>query len=123
MIQGGREIVSRRIIALLVPYFLRLLNRAMPDDFSEIVNDEGIRIKDGENIEQEIVKYYKCLYKHKADITDDEHEMKHEHETFLNILFPFQDYRKLYAHLCLMSFGKCYTSAKIQPWDQTKFCT
>lgn len=40
MIQGGREIVSRRIIALLVPYFLRLLNRAMPDDFSEIVNDE-----------------------------------------------------------------------------------
>ena len=42
-------------------YFLRLLNRAVPDDFKTIRGQNG-EISDPDLIEQEIVKFYKSLY-------------------------------------------------------------
>ena len=42
-------------------YFLRLLNRAMPDDFKSI-NGENGEITNPEEIEKEIVLYYRKLY-------------------------------------------------------------
>ena len=43
-------------------YFLRLLNRATPDDFVELEKDTGEVVRGEESIEEEIVKYYKALY-------------------------------------------------------------
>ena len=42
-------------------YFLRLLNRATPDDFKSIATDAG-EITDPDLIESEIVQFYKSLY-------------------------------------------------------------
>ena len=57
-------------------YFLRLLNRTMPDEFKAINGENGI-INDPAMIEQEIVKYYKNLYEEYdrgflEDIRDDD---------------------------------------------------
>ena len=43
-------------------YFLRLLNRAIPDDFKTIKNANADEITDPDLIEEEIVHYYKNLY-------------------------------------------------------------
>ena len=42
-------------------YFLRLLNRTVPDDFTSINNESG-ETSDPKEIEAEIVRYYKALY-------------------------------------------------------------
>ena len=43
-------------------YFMRILNRSMPDQFQKIVGENGDVITDGEAIEDEIVNFYKNLY-------------------------------------------------------------
>ena len=43
-------------------YFLRLLNRTMPDSIKELENSEGRTLNTAVEIEAEIVKYYKNLY-------------------------------------------------------------
>jgi hypothetical protein len=50
-------------------YFLRLLNRQMPDSITILKNDQGLEIKDPKEIEQEIVSFYKRLYESFEDIT------------------------------------------------------
>ena len=40
-------------------YFLRILNRAQPDDFKLISNEHGEEISDPEEIEKEIVNFYR----------------------------------------------------------------
>jgi hypothetical protein len=52
-------------------YFMRLLKRTMPDDFNEIVSDDGMVLKDSSGIEKEIVKFYKDLYEKESVIADD----------------------------------------------------
>ena len=54
-------------------YFLRLLNRSMPDDFKEVVLEDGSKIGDQEGIKEEIVKFYKDLYESGGQLeeTDD----------------------------------------------------
>ena len=48
-------------------YFLRLLNRSSPDDFTELENDNGEQIRGDDLIEAEIVNYYKSLYEGTTD--------------------------------------------------------
>ena len=43
-------------------YFLRLLNRKNPDEFSELKSSEGNVLTSENDIEQEIVNFYKSLY-------------------------------------------------------------
>ena len=43
-------------------YFLRLLNRATLDDFAALESDGGEQIKGTDQLEAEIVNYYKALY-------------------------------------------------------------
>ena len=43
-------------------YFMRLLNRSMPDQFNKIQKDNGEVVSDPEAIEEEIVLFYKNLY-------------------------------------------------------------
>ena len=43
-------------------YFLRLLNRSNPDKFVVLENDEGNQISNEDEIEKEIVSFYKNLY-------------------------------------------------------------
>ena len=43
-------------------YFLRLLNRGLPDDFKSIEKDNGVVINEEKLIEDEIVGFYKNLY-------------------------------------------------------------
>ena len=43
-------------------YFLRLLNRGVPDDFKQIQNDRGETLLDEDLIEEEIVSFYRKLY-------------------------------------------------------------
>ena len=51
-------------------YFLRLLNRSIPDDFVELVSETGERLVDEQRIETEIVKFYKALYEDVDDLTN-----------------------------------------------------
>ena len=43
-------------------YFLRLLNRASPTNFEELINEQGEKLTDTELIETEVVNFYKNLY-------------------------------------------------------------
>jgi hypothetical protein len=43
-------------------YFLRLLNRSSPDNFTSLLNNEGETITDSTKIEDEIANFYRCLY-------------------------------------------------------------
>ena len=43
-------------------YFMRLLNRSLPDNFKKIELDDGSVITDPEMIEDEIVRFYRKLY-------------------------------------------------------------
>ena len=54
-------------------YFLRILNRGMPDDFTEITLDSGEKVNDQDKIKEEIVNYYKNLYENfeREDSIDD----------------------------------------------------
>ena len=49
-------------------YFLRLLNRAQPDDFNSLVNEQGETITSEAEIEKEIIGFYKKLYENEDDI-------------------------------------------------------
>ena len=66
-------------------YFLRLLNRQMPDDFKEIENADGIKITTQEGIKEEVVNFYKKLYEdfERIDTVDD--------ASFFNELNPVSD--------------------------------
>ena len=65
-------------------YFMRLLNRPMPDKFKELENANGELIKGETEIEAEIVSFYKNLYesydKSKINVTED--------QSFLNEINP-----------------------------------
>ena len=63
-------------------YFLRLLNRNMPDDFKRIETPLGQTIEDPILIEQEIVNFYKKLYEEGDRIITTENNMN---EFFANI--------------------------------------
>ena len=43
-------------------YFLNILNRRAPDSFKVIINNEGTEVATQEEIEKEIVNFYKALY-------------------------------------------------------------
>ena len=43
-------------------YFLRILQRSNPDNFKQITNKEGEVLTGAEQIEEEIVNFYKELY-------------------------------------------------------------
>ena len=43
-------------------YFLRLLHRQMPDDFKKIIREDGSEATNPEEIENEVVAFYKKLY-------------------------------------------------------------
>ena len=43
-------------------YFMRLLKRSMPDDFEKIENENGDIVNEPQQIEAEIVKFYKTRY-------------------------------------------------------------
>jgi len=53
-------------------YFLRLLNRAVPDDIRSLKDEEGNLITDPDKIESLIVNFYKDLYETFEDITEAE---------------------------------------------------
>ena len=58
-------------------YFLRLLNRRTPDKFGELINSQNKTLKRAEEIEDEIVNFYKELYenydrKNLSDTDDDQ---------------------------------------------------
>ena len=53
-------------------YFLRLLNRANPDDFVELEGDSGEIIRGESLIEEEIVRFYKKLYEGTDDTINDD---------------------------------------------------
>ena len=48
-------------------YFLRLLNRSTPDDFKSIEDVHGNKLTEEKLIEDEIVRFYKDLYKDNAN--------------------------------------------------------
>ena len=57
-------------------YFMRLLNRPMPDDFKVITNSNGDKITSEQGIEEEIVDFYKNLYEtyDESIVTQDDNE-------------------------------------------------
>ena len=52
-------------------YFMRLLNRSMPDQFKKIITDDGTIITGQEAIEDEIVQFYKSLYENYTSTVSD----------------------------------------------------
>ena len=58
-------------------YFLRLLNRRVPDKFGELINARNETIKTADEVEAEIVNFYKSLYEnydktHLSNAEDDD---------------------------------------------------
>jgi hypothetical protein len=51
-------------------YFLRLLNRTIPDDFTVLADSDGNETENPEEIEKKIVDFYKKLYEDFEDITE-----------------------------------------------------
>ena len=68
-------------------YFMRLLNRSMPDQFQKIVAEDGSVITDGDAIETEIVTFYRNLYESYTPKTTD----PAEDADFFNNLTPISD--------------------------------
>ena len=50
-------------------YFLRLLKRSAPDDFERLINERGELLTEENDIEKEIVQYYKNLYENYESVT------------------------------------------------------
>ena len=66
-------------------YFLRLLNRNMPDDFKILEGQGGRLLNEPDQIEKEIINFYKALY-------EDEKELEIEEEPdFLNNIRSISD--------------------------------
>ena len=63
-------------------YFLRLLNRQMPDDFKKITREDGRETTDQDEIENEVVAFYRKLYE-----DPDENEIE-EDDDFLRGINP-----------------------------------
>ena len=66
-------------------YFMRLLNRALPDNFETLQTDEGEVENDPEKIEAMIVKFYKTLYEDDVNIIHD------NDVSFFNHINPISD--------------------------------
>ena len=68
-------------------YFMRLLNRAMPDSMKELEKENGLKVTKAEEIEQEIVIFYRNLYENydKSNLKQD------NDETFFNNIFGIPD--------------------------------
>ena len=56
-------------------YFMRLLNRTMPDDFVIIEKADGEKVTEPEKIEEEIVNFYKNLYEETKPVSSDRNEI------------------------------------------------
>ena len=65
-------------------YFLRLLNRASPDDFVSVEKSNGEKATSQEEIESEIVNFYKLLYEENTTITMSDEET----EAFFKEIIP-----------------------------------
>ena len=68
-------------------YFLRLLNRSMPDKFTELVNTQGELLQDSDRIEEEVVNFYKTLYEQ----YDKSHLGTNNDESFFDNITPVSD--------------------------------
>ena len=92
-------------------YFMRLLNRALPDNFEVLQDESGEIINDPKEIEEVIVKFYKDLYEeHEPVVENDDHE-------FFNHINPISDEdddfvsSPLSTHELLKTLGTCSDSA------------
>ena len=65
-------------------YFLRLLNRSMPDNFEFLIGEDGAIISDPKEIEDTIVTFYKKLY-------EDSNEFRTNEDDFFNNIDPVTD--------------------------------
>ena len=65
-------------------YFLRLLNRAQPDSFDRIQRDDGVVITEPDEIESEIVNFYRNLYELEDVVTEAD-------DNFFNEISPVTD--------------------------------
>ena len=61
-------------------YFYRILNRSMPDRLSSLIGDQGEEINGEKAVNEEVVKFYKCLYETKDAIVIE--------DSFLNNINP-----------------------------------
>ena len=59
-------------------YFLRLLNRALPDNFEVVQGENGEILNDPKDIEDAIVKFYKDLYENDNVVEQDDDEFFNE---------------------------------------------
>ena len=95
-------------------YFLRLLNRATPDDFTELETDSGNVIKGEALLEQEIVGYYKSLYENFDDLTvvdNDEDNNFFEHLTAVGDRQRLEVTAPITEAELLSTLGTCNDSA------------
>ena len=72
-------------------YFMRLLNRTMPDDFVIIEKADGEKVTEPEKIEEEIVNFYKNLYEETKPVWSDRNEIDSFFRHINPISVPDQD--------------------------------
>lgn len=92
-------------------YFLRLLNRSAPDVFTSLIDSNGREINDQNEIEKEIVDFYKTLYENydKSKLEDVEYN-----DAFFDKISPVpeQEQSKVSAPITLEELGKTLASCK-----------
>ena len=66
-------------------YFLRLLNRALPDNFEAVQGEDGTIINDPKEIEAAIVNFYRALYENGDEL------LENNDPNFFNEINPISD--------------------------------